>query len=110
MEKDECGKDFEIVDGVLVKYLGKSKYVLIPASVKKIDEAAFMGCESLKSVVIPDSVKEIGHYAFKACKRLESIVIPDSVEKIGVFAFAGCNNLDYATKEKLRDFMGYVEV
>ena len=121
MEKDECGKDFEIVDGVLVKYLGKSKYVLIPASVKKIDEAAFMGCKSLErvvipnsvrkikdkafedcenlaSVVIPESVKYIGHLAFKNCKSLKSVEIPDTVKQIGLSAFAGCHiqNLNHA--------------
>ena len=66
---------------------------MIPSSVKKIGDYAFMGCESLESVVIPSSVTEIGTQAFSSCSSLESVEIPPSVKKIGVNAFAYCTSL-----------------
>ena len=51
------------------------KKIIIPDSVKRINEYAFWKCESLTSIEIPESVKSIGYDAFAFfCKSLTSIV------------------------------------
>lgn len=45
------------------------------------------------NVVIPDTVKVINDYAFSFCKRIASIKINDNVNYIGAFAFTSCAKL-----------------
>ena len=94
---ENANSDFEIKDGVLVKYRGNGGKVVIPDNVTKIGWGAFAGCESLTSVTIPDSVTEIGRGAFDGCSRLASITIPDSVTKIVGATFRGCSSLKIVT-------------
>ena len=48
--------------------------ILIPKSVKLIEQGAFSGCTSLKEVVIPENVEKIEAEAFFECKNLETII------------------------------------
>ena len=80
-------------NGVLIKYKGKAKEVVIPSSVTSIGDRAFFGCESLVSIVIPASVTSIGEEAFAGCSALTSVAIPASVTSIGTWAFDGCSSL-----------------
>ena len=75
--------DFEIKDGVLVKYKGKGGNVVIPKSITSIGYRAFDGYKSLTSITITDSVVSIGDCAFYGCTSLQSITIPNSVTSIG---------------------------
>jgi hypothetical protein len=68
--------------------------VVIPKSVTRIEESAFVHYTKLENIVIPNSVKTIGAGAFSRCAKLENIVIPNSVTYIGQFAFAGCAKLE----------------
>jgi hypothetical protein len=96
-EEDKASNngDFEIEDGILVKYHGSSPDVVIPDGVTKIGKNAFRNCASLTSVDIPDSVTSIGYGAFYGCKSLISVTTPysDSVRTIGDGAFAFCTSL-----------------
>ena len=88
-------------DGTYAVEIGYAKYlsnVEIPATYKgkpvtMIGEAAFFGCDNLKSVTIPDSVTVIGDSAFYGCDSLTSVTIGSSVTTIGDFAFYNCDSL-----------------
>ena len=56
--------DFEIENGVLVKYTGAGGDVVIPDGVTSIGDWAFSRCEGLTSVTMPDSVTSIEDHAF----------------------------------------------
>ena len=86
--------DFEIENGVLKKYLGKSEIVVIPEGVvTSIGDSAFSKCTTLTSIVIPDGVTGIGDAAFIRCKALTSIEIPDDITSIGDYTFLWCESL-----------------
>ena len=95
--------DFQIVDGVLVGFVGKCPAAVeIPATVTKIGESAFdndynPSVSNLTSVVIPASVKSLEIYAFYACVNLESLTLSEGLEEIGEWAFDGCAKLAAVT-------------
>ena len=74
-------------------FLGcKMKYILIPESVRIIEEFAFKECENLSSLVMPQGIKYIGEAAFLGC-GLTSLNIPQSVTGIQKSSFAYCKSL-----------------
>ena len=56
--------DFNIVDGILVEYLGNDSFVVIPDGVTKINDHVFLK-HYVTSVSIPVSVKKISKHAFE---------------------------------------------
>ena len=56
--------DFEIYNGILLKYNGTDPHVVIPSTVKVIGTDAFRSRTDIETVVIPDSVTSIGNTAF----------------------------------------------
>lgn len=97
---------FSIENGVLVKYYGSAKDVVIPNVVTAIGDSAFAELSSLgvtlsgvglTSVIIPDSVTSIGSSAFSGCIGLTSVTIPGSVTSIGSSAFSDCTGLTSVT-------------
>lgn len=85
--------DFEIRDGVLLKYHGTDTNVVVPDGVTSIGNRAIFDCITLKDITIPNSVTSIGYSAFRYCSSLTSINIPDSVTSIGICAFECCSGL-----------------
>ena len=81
----------EIADSEFLNYLFMD--IIIPNSITKIGNRAFMNCYYLKSVEIPNSVTSIGNQAFYFCRQLSSIIIPNSVTSIGREAFYYCSAL-----------------
>lgn len=92
-------EDFEIVNGVLVKYVGLEDNVdvVIPDNVVSIGDGAFSRCDKISSVTIPDSVKSIGNCAFEECDWLVNVNIPSGVTNIGEKAFYKCARLAEVT-------------
>ena len=93
-------KDFEIENGVLLKYSGDEAYVEIPEGVSSISREAFHGCQQVKSIRIPEGVLRIEDGnpvwhsgAFSNCDQLENVEFPESLEYIGSFAFFFCSKL-----------------
>ena len=69
-------KDFDIRGGVLTRYNGEARDVVVPDGVVEIGTKAFSGCTGLKSITLPSSVEKICSGAFWLCSRLEKVVLP----------------------------------
>ena len=69
------------------------QYVLLPNTLRVIDENCFNSCSNIMSVNIPSKVTRIGKNAFRNCKNIINLALPNSVEHLGVGAFSGCENL-----------------
>ncbi len=67
--------------------------IVIPGSVKNIGDSAFRDCTNLTEVIIKDGVEIIGNSAFSFCSKLERVEIPTSVKSIGSSAFQYCTAL-----------------
>ena len=90
-----CGIDLESFYSNPM-YLGASLYdqgghalqdIVIPASVNRIDDYAFICCPNLHSVTIEEGVKSIGEFAFFYCESLASVSLPGSLRYMGESAF-----------------------
>ena len=115
--------DLVIENGVLKRYNGTDRKVVIPQGVTEIGANAFEAFDRyLESVKIPSTVKIIGESAFRdtqietlqlpawlekigkgafwGCGNLKSIIIPSSVIEIGNSAFLGCQNLKISAEVK----------
>ena len=86
--------DFVINNGILEKYIGRNRDVIIPDSVTRIRWWAFGGCTSLTSITLPDSVTSIGTLPFCACSKL-TIYAP-----VGSYAeaYAKENNIPFVAE------------
>ena len=83
---------FVVVDGVLLKYNGNDKNVLVPTTINEIYLQAFAG-SNMESIIIPDSVKKIGAKAFEDCRQLVSVVLPEGIETLENGTFLRCWSL-----------------
>lgn len=61
--------------------------LVIPDSVKYINDGAFSRCKNLISVKLPAELKAIRDYLFNGCTALEEITLPDTLKTIGKYAF-----------------------
>lgn len=80
--------------GIMAFAYSRLNRAVIPGSVKKISEKAFLSCKELKEIRIEDGVEFIGEYAFSECINLKSVIIPKSVRYIGKEAFRFCTELE----------------
>ena len=92
--------DFQIKDGVLVKYVGNQSKVVIPDNVTSIEEMAFMNNDTLKEIIITNGVVSVGNCAFYNCSGLTHVFIPNSVTSIGYCVFDGCKQLKRITVQE----------
>lgn len=104
--------DFIIIKGVLKKYLGKSKDVIIPDNVNIIGSESFKEHTKIETLIIPNSVKKIEGALFsyndiddykddkdyeKNKPKLKSLIMGNGIETVGPFAFLNCENLENVT-------------
>lgn len=98
-------REYATLDGVLFDKAmttilaypnGKSDdtYV-IPPTVTRINDQAFMGSNNLVSLTIPSNVSVIGNNAFAECIKLTDVVITEGITTIPPFAFSKCKNLSF---------------
>ena len=60
--------------------------IILPPTVKAIEERTFFECSGLMTVTLHDGLEEIG--AFYRCELLRGIVVPPSAKGIKVRAFS----------------------
>lgn len=69
------------------------KKMVLPNTVRTIENYAFHQSKNLEEIELPSSLTEIGEYAF-ASSPLKSILIPEGVKNIGEGCFWRCRNLE----------------
>lgn len=98
--KKEFG-DFVIMGGILSKYLGAEKDIIVPDNVTTIGENAFAEAYHVETITIPDTVKTIANkllgtiysWGDNPKPQLKKVVIGNGVTSIGDEAFASCEKL-----------------
>jgi len=68
--------------------------VILPNSLREIDNSAFMGCDKLQDINFPESLECIESFAFSGCSSLKAVKIPANVSGIGSNAFGHCYGLE----------------
>ena len=105
--------------------------VILPDTLTKIEDEAFLGCEGLTTISFPAKLKSIGSSAFGSCPLqtiefatnsklteigqgafgrapIQTLTIPKGVKKLGSWAFAGCKSLKTVVlPEGIELFDGY---
>ena len=82
------------------------KSIVIPKSVTKICDYAFLDWENLTTLEIPENVKVIGCNAFAGCRGLVNIVLSKGIERIEGAAFANCDSLTSVVIPEGVNFVG----
>ncbi len=92
-----------IIEGRPVTRIGMSAFrdnttireLILPETLKYIDEYAFARCTALTHIQIPKSVEAIAPYAFFECVRLSTVgtVQNGALKSVGDFAFGSCSSL-----------------
>lgn len=96
--------DYNISNGVLLKYSGKGGDITLPDDIISIAPFAFEGV-AIRSVVLPSSIETIENDAFSWCEELHSLVCSSGLTQIGKCAFEGCNLSSLLLPESIR-FIG----
>jgi hypothetical protein len=65
------------------------KKIILPPTIKEIEDNAFTMCKSLESINLPEGLVSIGKKAFYGCTGLKTLYIPNSVISIGMLCFWG---------------------
>ena len=86
--------------------------IIMPESIKRINEATFRGFINLKQINLSDNIMIIRRSIFEECQSLENLIIPLNVRKIEDYAFNGCKSLitidiyGYVTRIEQNVFVG----
>lgn len=86
-------RGFVIKDGILERYRGWRRKIIIPKEVRIIGGWAFAYNQRITTVIIHDGVTKIEEGAFAECQNLTSVTIPDSVKEIEGWTFRLCQKL-----------------
>ena len=81
--------DFEIEDGVLIRYNADDDKVVVPGGVTKLGEYCFDN-KKMTELVLPDSLEVIDDFALCWCENLKTVTIPKNVRQLGCYVFEGC--------------------
>lgn len=72
----------------------KFRSIVLPLSIKTIEEMAFTGNTTRGPLILPAGLKTIKQWAFANCKYLSgTLILPESLTSIGISAFADCKNI-----------------
>ena len=106
-------------DNILVVYPENKENTIfqVPDGIVEIYSGAFYGVHRLEEIILPDTVKLVDDQAFMNCGNLQKINLPDGIEKIGALAFGNDvklenailpNSLTIVTSDLLNNFQSVV--
>ena len=87
-------EDWDIIDGVILEYLGEDPDVVVPAvdedgnPITRIDSRAFLKNTNIQSVVISEGIETVGNEVFQYCENLKEASLPYSLKETGYSMFA----------------------
>lgn len=90
-------EDFDIIDGVLLEYVGPGGDVVIPSvdadgnPVTHIDSRAFWKNKDVTRVVISEGIETMGSEVFEYCENLTEVSLPYSLTETGYSVFRETN-------------------
>lgn len=70
---------------------------VLPESLSKLSDGAFVRCEKLVKINIPAGIATIPQYCFNKCYALSDIELPEGLTGISGFAFEACTNLPFTS-------------
>ena len=79
----------------------------VPNGTQIIGRGAFRGSSSLATVILPESLRKIDNYAFTDCSGFNGIDVPNGVTTIGNSAFLGCTAITRADLPATLTELGY---
>lgn len=83
----------EVVPAYICKNMNLLDTIVLPASVNRLGQYAFMNCTNLKSINLPVTQKTLPISFMEGCSSLESIELPATLTTINQDAFYGCSSL-----------------
>ena len=83
----------ELVPAYICKNMSLLDTIVLPASVNRLGQYAFMNCTNLKSINLPATQKTLPVSFLEGCTSLESIELPATLTTISTDAFYGCTKL-----------------
>lgn len=90
-EKSPIGYTVTVINSMSCFSL--TEEIILPQTLKAIDEHAFSMLDAVKKIVIPDSVESIGDGAFSNCKSLECVTFGSGVRELGINPLENCKAL-----------------
>lgn len=91
---EENGDDFFAINGNLLRYTGRAKWVVVPSSITAICAEVFERCREMEGVVLPDSVTRIGDGSFEGCPALRRAELHSRITELGNGVFELCKGLE----------------
>ncbi len=116
--------------GNSLAYYADNRHFILPETVEKIDDEAFLHSYQMWEVTIPSSVREIGNDVFEAswnlkkaniynhcigngqfrsCNKLETIELGENIQQIAANAFFECSSLWYIRMPKANDYFRTID-
>lgn len=89
-KNDYNNNDFIIEENRVMKYLGKSKVVVVPNGITELESSSFWDNQYIEEIILPETLENLGGDTFYYCKNLKKITIPKNVKIMGNNPFAGC--------------------
>lgn len=69
------------------------KTIVLKEGLEKIEDSGFNGCEGLEDIKFPSTLKTIGEHAFSDCKLLQEVILPEGLTELGKWSFSGCREI-----------------
>ncbi len=92
--------DFIIEENRIIKYVGKSRTVIVPNGIEELESSSFWDNQFIEEVTLPNSLLNMGGDTFYNCKNLKKINIPCNVLLMGNNPFAGCPDIVVTNESK----------